>query len=140
MSTFATITEEELVAIPSPFQEPRVAYNELEPRKVDNLTLIDGKTFSATSVAGDIYPPGSPDVAGDWAWAAVSAPSAANTVSKGVRVIGAPLDRHNCVGGTQTQGLFPPRSGTRLQLGFGGTATLVKRCSNGSIKQEVVPS
>ena len=34
----------------------------LEPRKVDNLTLIDGKTFSATNVAGDIYPPGSPDV------------------------------------------------------------------------------
>ena len=35
---------------------------QLEPRKVDNLTLIDGKTFSATNVAGDIYPPGSPDV------------------------------------------------------------------------------
>ena len=34
----------------------------LEPRKVDNLTLIDGKTFSATSVSGDIYPAGSPDV------------------------------------------------------------------------------
>ena len=62
MSTLPTISDEELVAIPSPFQEPRVAYKELEPRKVDNLTLIDGKTFSATSVAGDIYPPGSPDV------------------------------------------------------------------------------
>src|SRR5580700_692391 len=62
MSTFPTISDEELVAIPSPFQEPRVAYKELEPRKVDNLTLIDGKTFSATSVSGDIYPPGSPDV------------------------------------------------------------------------------
>src|SRR5215475_15071682 len=62
MSTFPAITDEELVAIPSPFQEPRVAYKELEPRKVDNLTLIDGKTFSATTVSGDIYPPGSPDV------------------------------------------------------------------------------
>src|SRR5271165_6505586 len=62
MSTYLTIPYEELVAIPSPFQEPRVAYKELEPRKGDNLTLIDGKTFSATNVAGDIYPPGSPDV------------------------------------------------------------------------------
>jgi glycogen debranching enzyme len=62
MSTFAPISNDELVEIPSPFQEPRVAYKELEPRKVDNLTLIDGKTFSATNVAGDIYPPGSPDV------------------------------------------------------------------------------
>ena len=62
MSPFTTINDEELIAIPSPFEEPRVAYKELEPRKVDNLTLIDGKTFSATSVSGDIYPPGSPDV------------------------------------------------------------------------------
>ena len=62
MSRFSTVSDDELVAIPSPFEEPRVAYKELEPRKVDNLTLIDGKTFSATSVSGDIYPPGSPDV------------------------------------------------------------------------------
>ena len=62
MSTFASISNDELIPIPSPFEEPRVAYKELEPRKVDNLTLIDGKTFSATSVSGDIYPPGSPDV------------------------------------------------------------------------------
>src|ERR1051325_1996777 len=61
MSTFTTITDEELIAIPSPFQEPRLAFQTLEPRKVDNLTLIDGKTFSATTVSGDIYPPGSPD-------------------------------------------------------------------------------
>ncbi len=62
MNRFSTVSDDELVAIPSPFEEPRVAYKELEPRKVDNLTLIDGKTFSATSVSGDIYPPGSPDV------------------------------------------------------------------------------
>ncbi len=62
MSTYPTITKEQLIEIPSPFQEPRVAYKELQPRKVDNLTLIDGKTFSATNVAGDIFPPGSPDV------------------------------------------------------------------------------
>jgi glycogen debranching enzyme len=42
--------------------EPRLAFQTLEPRKVDNLTLIDGKTFSAANVSGDIYPPGSPDV------------------------------------------------------------------------------
>ena len=49
MSTFHAVADEELIEIPSPFQEPRVAYKELEPRKVDNLTLIDGKTFSATA-------------------------------------------------------------------------------------------
>jgi len=31
-------------------------------RKVDNLTLIDGKTFLSTTVAGDIVPAGAPDV------------------------------------------------------------------------------
>jgi glycogen debranching enzyme len=62
MSTNRTIPDEQLVEIASPFLEPRVAYKALEPRKLDNLTLIDGKTFSATNVAGDIYPPGSPDV------------------------------------------------------------------------------
>ncbi|HUI84134.1 MAG TPA: glycogen debranching N-terminal domain-containing protein [Candidatus Binatia bacterium] len=62
MSTYLTIPYEELVEVPSPFIEPRFAFHALEPRKVDNLTLIDGKTFSATSVSGDIYPAGSPDV------------------------------------------------------------------------------
>ncbi len=62
MSTYLTIPYGELVEIPSPHLEPRLAFQTLEPRKVDNLTLIDGKTFSATSVSGDIYPPGSPDV------------------------------------------------------------------------------
>src|SRR5215471_15683024 len=62
MSSYLTIPYEDLIEIPSPHLEPRIAYKSLEPRKVDNLTLIDGKTFSATSVSGDIYPPGSPDV------------------------------------------------------------------------------
>lgn len=62
MSTYLTIPEEHLVEIPSPHLEPRIAFQALEPRKVDNLTLIDGKTFSATNMAGDIHPAGSPDV------------------------------------------------------------------------------
>src|SRR5689334_12668418 len=62
MSPFLSISDEKLVEIPSPHVEPRLAFQELEPRKVDNLTLIDGKTFSATNVGGDIHPPGSPDV------------------------------------------------------------------------------
>ncbi len=33
-----------------------------EPRRVNNLTLLDGKVFLATTLAGDITPPGAPDV------------------------------------------------------------------------------
>src|SRR6516164_4482178 len=62
MSRHLGIADSTLVEIPSPQVEPRLAFQELEPRKVDNLTLIDGKTFSATNVAGDIYPAGSADV------------------------------------------------------------------------------
>ncbi len=62
MSTHLTLPDEQLIEIPSPHLEPRFAFQTMEPRKVDNLTLIDGKTFSATNVAGDIHPPGSPDV------------------------------------------------------------------------------
>ena len=61
MSTFA-IPESELVEIPSPYVEPRIAFQALEPRKVNNLTLIDGKTFLSTTVAGDVMPAGAPDV------------------------------------------------------------------------------
>ncbi len=56
------VQEKELVAIPSPHLEPRIAFQSLEPRKVNNLTLIDGKTFLSTIVAGDIAPAGAPDV------------------------------------------------------------------------------
>ena len=62
MSTYLTVPYNQLVEIPSPHLEPRLAFEALEPRKVDSLTLIDGKTFSATNVSGDVYPPGSPDV------------------------------------------------------------------------------
>src|SRR5437762_8184259 len=53
---------EGLVPIPNPHVEPRIAYQAFEPRKVNNLTLVDGKTFLSTTVSGDINPPGAPDV------------------------------------------------------------------------------
>ncbi|MGC2322329.1 MAG: glycogen debranching N-terminal domain-containing protein [Terriglobales bacterium] len=62
MSTLLGIPENELLEIPCPHVEPRIAYHNLEPRKVNNLTLIDGKTFLSTTVAGDIAPAGAPDV------------------------------------------------------------------------------
>jgi glycogen debranching enzyme len=46
----------------SPHVEPRLAFHHIGPRKVNNLTLIDGKTFLSTTVAGDIHPAGAPDV------------------------------------------------------------------------------
>jgi glycogen debranching enzyme len=54
--------EQGLVEMPCPHPEPRIVHQENEPRKVNNLTLIDGKTFLSTSVSGDIAPPGAPDV------------------------------------------------------------------------------
>jgi glycogen debranching enzyme len=62
MSTRISIPEAELAEIPSPYVEPRVAFQALEPRKVNNLTLIEGKTFLSTTVAGDITPASAPDV------------------------------------------------------------------------------
>jgi glycogen debranching enzyme len=62
MSTRLLIPEDVLVEIPSPHVEPRIAFQALEPRKVNNLTLIDGKTFLSTTVAGDISPAGAADV------------------------------------------------------------------------------
>jgi glycogen debranching enzyme len=62
MSARVSIPPAELVEIPSPYVEPRVAFQALEPRKVNNLTLIEGKTFLSTTVAGDIAPAGAPDV------------------------------------------------------------------------------
>jgi glycogen debranching enzyme len=52
----------ELIPIPSPHVEPRLAFRAQVTRKVENLTLIDGKTFLATTIGGDILPPGAPDV------------------------------------------------------------------------------
>src|SRR5262249_6566042 len=62
MSAKLTIPQQDLVEIPAPYPEPRIAYQNAEPRKVNNLTLIDGKTFLSTTLAGDIMPPGAPDV------------------------------------------------------------------------------
>jgi len=62
MSARISIPQEELVEISSPYVEPRVKFQTLEPRKVNNLTLIEGKTFLSTTVAGDITPAGAPDV------------------------------------------------------------------------------
>jgi glycogen debranching enzyme len=61
-ATKPIVPAEELVEIPCPHIEPRITYQIGEPRKLNNLTLIDGKTFLSTSVAGDISPPGAPDV------------------------------------------------------------------------------
>jgi len=51
-----------LEEIECPYLEPRIAFQANEPRKLNNLTLIDGKTFLSTSVAGDISPAGAPDI------------------------------------------------------------------------------
>ena len=53
---------EGLVPVSNHHTEPRIAYQAFEPRKVNNLTLVDGKTFLSTTVSGDINPPGAPDV------------------------------------------------------------------------------
>lgn len=62
MSAKLIVPSHDLVEIPPPYPEPRVAYQGAEPRKVNNLTLIDGKTFLSTTFSGDIMPPGAPDV------------------------------------------------------------------------------
>ena len=62
MSTVLKIPYEQLEPISPPHVEPRLAFQVYEPRKTNNLTLIDGKTFSSTTVSGDITPPGAPDV------------------------------------------------------------------------------
>ena len=62
MSASGILHSDQLVPMESPYIEPRLAHQVQEPRKVNNLTLIDGKTFLATNVAGDIVPPGASDV------------------------------------------------------------------------------
>jgi glycogen debranching enzyme len=51
-----------LIEIEPTHPEPRLVHNSVEPRRVNDLTLVDGKSFLATTVAGDIVPPGAPDV------------------------------------------------------------------------------
>jgi glycogen debranching enzyme len=62
MSALPLVPLAELEEIPCPYVEPRIAFQANEPRKLNNLTLIDGKTFLSTSVAGDIAPFGAPDI------------------------------------------------------------------------------
>jgi glycogen debranching enzyme len=62
MNAKLLIAHSELVEISPPYPEPRLVYQNAEPRKANNLTLIDGKTFLSTTIAGDIMPPGAPDV------------------------------------------------------------------------------
>jgi glycogen debranching enzyme len=61
MNAKLIVPQSELVEIAPPYPEPRLIYQNAEPRKVNNLTLIDGKTFLSTTIAGDIMPPGAPD-------------------------------------------------------------------------------
>src|SRR5215467_1503769 len=53
-----------LEAIPEQFgvEYPKSVEPEEATRRTENLTLIDGKTFLSTNVAGDIMPPGASDV------------------------------------------------------------------------------
>ena len=62
MSAKLIIPHHELIEVPCPYPEPRIAYQDTEPRKASNLTLIDGKTFLSTNPSGDIMPAGAPDV------------------------------------------------------------------------------
>ena len=62
MSVKLSVLSTELIEIAAPYPEPRIVYQSTEPRKANNLTLIDGKTFLSTTLAGDIMPPGAPDV------------------------------------------------------------------------------
>ena len=62
MSTLVQIPPDELQEVGCPYPEPQLGFLVHEPRKVNNLTLIDGKTFLSTTISGDITPPGAPDV------------------------------------------------------------------------------
>ena len=61
MSTQIKSPETNLIPIEPPFQR-EAEFQVMGPRKVDNLTLIDGKTFLATRISGDIAPSRAPDV------------------------------------------------------------------------------
>ena len=52
----------DLIEIPPPYQESKLSPHPPGPREVENLTLIDGKTFLSTRLAGDIVPRGATDV------------------------------------------------------------------------------
>ena len=53
-----SVRQFELVEVPPPYKDSKLAVHIPVPREVENLTLIDGKTFLATRLAGDIVPAG----------------------------------------------------------------------------------
>ncbi len=62
LETAEQISPQELVPIPSPHVEPRLVNQGCEPRRVNALTLLEGKTFLSTTLSGDIAPAASTDV------------------------------------------------------------------------------
>ena len=64
MSARLIVSPDELIEIPPPYPEPRIAFQHAEPRKANNLTLIEGKTFliSTGSVLNLIDLPGLSEV------------------------------------------------------------------------------
>lgn len=57
-----SVRQFELVEVAPPYKDSKLVVNLPVPREVENLTLIDGKTFLATRLAGDIVAPGATDV------------------------------------------------------------------------------
>src|SRR5437870_2986161 len=62
MSTQLFVPEKELVETLQAYVEPSSPLVSQVCPKIDNLTLIDGKTSLSTTTAGDIAPAGAPDV------------------------------------------------------------------------------
>jgi glycogen debranching enzyme len=62
MMNRSLFSETDLIPVSAPSTEPKLTFQTPVSRKLDNLTLIDGKTFLSTTVSGDIVPPGAPDV------------------------------------------------------------------------------
>src|SRR5215469_1654480 len=57
-----SVQQLELVEVPPPYKDLKLVSHTPVPREVENLTLIDGKTFLSTRLAGDIVPAGATDV------------------------------------------------------------------------------
>ena len=57
-----SVRQLELVEVSPPYKDSKLSVHVPVPREVENLTLIDGKTFLSTRLAGDIVPAGATDV------------------------------------------------------------------------------
>ena len=57
-----SVRQLELEEVPAPYKDSKLSVHVPVPREVENLTLIDGKTFLSTRLAGDIVPAGATDV------------------------------------------------------------------------------